>query len=239
MAGYWRQTTETLARLGAVTGLCVFAGWMVINFWPATEPQATIREDSSPSEPSTLEILRSQVRNHPGDWRWSLLLARAQHDNGDREAAVRTLRPLQRLHPDRLEVVTLSALLALEADREEELIKHLNGQFESATAERRLGMGLLMADLRRMSGDSEAASDRYRDLIKTHSQRPEPFLAFALLKRDQGEGDAAIALLRKAIKLNRNPATSAAELKTLERRWALEAARNKPASRALKAATTP
>ena len=114
MAGYWRQTTETLARLGAVAGLCVVTAWMVTNFWLRTDPQATIRKDASHSEPSTLEILKTQVQNHPGDWRWSLLLARAQHDDGDREAAFRTLRSLQRLHPNRLEVITLFALLALD-----------------------------------------------------------------------------------------------------------------------------
>ena len=71
---------------------------MVTNLWPQTQSPATIKKDSSEIAVSVLEILKSQVLKHPSDWRWALLLARAEHEEGDREAAVRTLRPLQRLH---------------------------------------------------------------------------------------------------------------------------------------------
>ncbi len=239
MPGYRRQTQETLVRIGAVAGLCAIAGWMVTNLWPQTHSPATIQKQSSEIEVSGLEILKSQVQKHPSDWRWALLLARAQHEEGDREAAVRTLRPLQRLHPDRLEVVTLWALFAQQSDDGAESIKHLTKRFESLPGARRLKLGLLLADLERLSGESKAASDRYRNLIKDNPQRPEPLLAFALLKRDQGQGDDAMTLLRKAMTLSKNLASTRADLQTLELRWALEAARNRPARAGFKAVTTP
>ena len=212
---------------------------MVTNLWPQTHSPATIQKQSSEIAVSVLEILKSQVLKHPSDWRWALLLARAEHEEGDREAAVRTLRPLQRLHPDRLEVVTLWALFAQQSDDGAESIKHLTKRFESLPGARRLKLGLLLADLERLSGESKAASDRYRNLIKDNPQRPEPLLAFALLKRDQGQGDDAMTLLRKAMTLSKNLASTRADLQTLELRWALEAARNRPARAGFKAVTTP
>ena len=184
-------------------------------------------------------MLKTQVQNHPSDWRWALLLARTHYENGNREAAVRTLRPLQRLHPDRLEVMTLWALLAQETDQVTEPMKQLNKRFDSLPAERRLKLGLLLADLERLSGESKAAANRYRNLINDNPKRPEPLLAFALLKRDQGRGDDAIALLRKAMPLSKNLASTGMDLETLELRWALEAARNRPTSPGPKAVTTP
>lgn len=212
---------------------------MVTNLWPQTQSPATIKKDSSEIAVSVLEILKSQVLKHPSDWRWALLLARAEHEEGDREAAVRTLRPLQRLHPDRLEVVTLWALFAQETDDGAESIKHLSKRFASLPSTRRLKLGLLLADLERLSGESKAASDRYRNLIKDNPQRPEPLLAFALLKRDQGQGDDAMTLLRKAMTLSKNLAPTSTDLQTLELRWALEAARNRPARAGIKAAIIP
>ena len=212
---------------------------MVTNLWPQTQSPATIQKQSSEIAVSVLEILKSQVLKHPSDWRWALLLARAEHEEGDREAAVRTLRPLQRLHPDRLEVVTLWALFAQETDDGAESIKHLSKRFASLPRTRRLKLGLLLADLERLSGESKAASDRYRNLIKDNPQRPEPLLAFALLKRDQGQGDDAMTLLRKAMTLSKNLAPTSTDLQTLELRWALEAARNRPARAGIKAAIIP
>ena len=212
---------------------------MVNKLWPETHSAANIHRESSNNEISGLEILKTQVQNHPSDWRWSLLLARAQYEDGDREAAVRSLRSLQRLHPDRIEVMTLWALVAQENNQSSEPINRLKERFKSLPAERRLKLGLLLADLERLSGESKAASDRYRALIKDNPQRPEPLLAFALLKRDQGQGDDAITLLRKARPLSKNLASTGTDLATLELRWALEAARNRPASPSPKAVTTP
>ena len=212
---------------------------MVTQIWPDKPSATTIQSQSSDNDVSGLEILKIQVQDHPSDWRWALLLARTHYENGNREAAVRTLRPLQRLHPDRLEVMTLWALLAQETDQVTEPMKQLNKRFDSLPAERRLKLGLLLADLERLSGESKAAANRYRNLINDNPKRPEPLLAFALLKRDQGHGDDAIALLRKAMPLSKNLASTGMDLETLELRWALEAARNRPASPGPKAVTTP
>ena len=242
MAGYKRRTTTILARWGAIAGLSLVAGLMVTNLWTETQAPGSSQKHSSKQnsdqETTGLEILKTQAQKHPSDWRWSLLLARAQHEQGDRNAAWRTLKPLQRLHPDRPEVMTLWAHLSMEADQGAALIKRLNDRFQSIPAERRLNLGLLLADLERLSGDSKAASDRYRNLIKENPSRAEPLLAFALLKRDQGQGSAAVALLRKAMSLEQTMAPTSTDLQSFELRWALEAARNKPVSPGVKAVKT-
>ena len=212
---------------------------MVTKLWPGTHSANTTQRQSSDNEISGLEILKIQALNHPSDWRWALLLARAHYVNGDREAAVLTLRPLQRLHPDRLEVMTLWALVAQETNQGADPIKRLKERFDSLPAERRLKLGLLLADLERLSGDSKEASNRYLKLINDNPKRPEPLLAFALLKKDQGFGSEAIALLRKAMPLSQILAPTGPDLETLELRWALEAARNRPARPGPKAETTP
>ena len=239
VAGFRRQSTETLARVGAVAGVCAVAGWMVTQLWTQQNSLATLQNHTSGEGVSGLELLRAQALDHPRDWRWSLLLARAQHDEGDRESALRTLRPLHRLHPDRPEVMALWALLALETNQVAELIKSLNERVNALPAERRLSLGLLLADLQRMSGDAQAAADRYVSLIKDSPQQPEPLLALALLKRDQGQGAEAIDLLRKAMTLDKRLLSPAIDLQTLELRWALEAARNSPIRSGLRAVTTP
>ena len=59
---YRRQTTETLAKLGAVACLCLIAGWMVTQIWPETPFATTLQSQSSDSDVSGLEILKIQVR---------------------------------------------------------------------------------------------------------------------------------------------------------------------------------
>ena len=212
---------------------------MGTKLWPEMHLTTKIQSQSSDNEITGLEILKTHVQKHPSDWRWALLLTHAQYVNGDYEAAVRTLKPLQRLHPDRLEVITLWALVAQETNQGAELIKQVDRSFSSLPKEGRLKLGLLLADLERLSGASKAAANRYRNLINDNPKRPEPLLAFALLKRDQGKGDDAIALLRKALPLSNNLASTGSDLGTLELHWALEAARNRPASTGPKAVTTP
>ena len=135
--------------------------------------------------------------------------------------------------------MALWRLLALEADQSTELIKSLNERLGTTPSDQRLGLGLLLADLQRLSGELKAASDRYRKLIEDNPQKPQPLLALALLKKDQGEGSEAITLLRKAMGLTRQPTGPTNDLQTLELRWALEAARNRPASSGIKAVQAP
>ena len=239
VAGYRSVTSKALASFGAAAVVCVIAGLMLPNLWPEKHSPATIPEPTSDAELSALELLRSQVKNHPKGWRWSLLLAYVQHQNGDRKAAFRTLKPLRILHPDDPEVTALWSLLALEADQGVELIKKLQEQFESTAAEKRLGLGLLLADIERLSGKAKAAASRYRSLIKANPQRPEPLLALALLKKDQGNGTEAIALLRKATTLKQPLTPNRINPRTLELLWGLEAARNSSFKPGLKAVTTP
>ena len=96
-----------------------------------------------------------------------------------------------------------------------------------------------LADLQRQAGEIEAATERYQTLIKESPQRPEPLLALALLKRDDGQGTEAIELLRLAMNKRRTRKPSSGELQTLELRWALEAARNHQIQTGVKADPAP
>jgi len=228
-----------MAGIAAAAAVSATTAWLLSGRWPGTQSRQFNTEPAAGGTLSGLDLLRSQVQKHPRDWRWSLLLAHAQHQQGDRNGAVRTLRPLQRLHPNRQEVMALWSLLALEADQSTELIKSLNERLGTTPSDQRLGLGLLLADLQRLSGELKAASDRYRKLIEDNPQKPQPLLALALLKKDQGEGSEAITLLRKAMGLTRQPTGPTNDLQTLELRWALEAARNRPASSGIKALQAP
>ena len=234
-----RSTTEILAGIGAASAVFAFAAWTLSSNWSGNQSRAISTEQAPGSTVSGLELLRTQVRSHPKDWRWSLLLARAQHLQGDQDGALRTLRPLQRLHPNQPEVLALGGLLALESDRGVELIKSLSERFGVTASDERLRLGLLLADLQRLSGKPEEASDLYRTLIEDNPGKPEPLLALALLRKDQGDGAEAIALLRKALAMTKNLTDIGTDLQTLELRWALEASRNGPASSGLKAVQTP
>ena len=115
-----------MAGIAAAAAVSATTAWLLSGRWPGTQSRQFNTEPAAGGTLSGLDLLRSQVQKHPRDWRWSLLLAHAQHQQGDRNGAVRTLRPLQRLHPNRQEVMALWSLLALEADQSTELIKSLN-----------------------------------------------------------------------------------------------------------------
>lgn len=133
----------------------------------------------------------------------------------------------------------MTSLLALNDQQGAGMIKELEKRFKSMPAGQRLNIGLLLADLQRQAGKTEAATERYQDLIKESPQRPEPLLALALLKRDEGQGNEAIELLRLAMNKRRTRTSSSGKLQTLELRWALEAARNHQIQTGVKADPAP
>lgn len=133
----------------------------------------------------------------------------------------------------------MTSLLALDDQQGAGMISELEERFKSMPAGQRLSIGLLLADLQRQAGEIEAATERYQTLIKESPQRPEPLLALALLKRDDGQGTEAIELLRLAMNKRRTRTPSSGDLQTLELRWALEAARNQQIQTGVKADPAP
>jgi tetratricopeptide (TPR) repeat protein len=208
-------------------GISLLLGWVVADeeFLPRRsrrhdEPQAT-------SSPSSLALVQEQVALNPRDWRWSVLLARAQLSQGDRQAAAITLKRLQTLHPNRLEVISLKSLLSLETGSVQPALDQVSQLFQQSAPKQRLELGLLLADLHRQDGNVKAATSTYERLIKDDPSRVEPLLALALLNRDQGNGNQALALLSQAERLGDDERLQPNNLSSIRLNWALEAARNK------------
>ena len=239
VAGYSRTSPKALVLIGGVACLCAAGAWVVTGPWAQNQTPSSSAEPPRRDGATGMELLRARVAAHPRDWRWSLQLARAQWLAGDAEEAEHTMKPLQRLHPDRPEVLAMTSLLALDDQQGAGMISELEERFKSMPAGQRLSIGLLLADLQRQAGEIEAATERYQTLIKESPQRPEPLLALALLKRDDGQGPEAIELLRLAMNKRRTLTPSSAELQTLELRWALEAARNHQIQTGVKADPAP
>ena len=172
-----------------------------------------------------MALIKEQVESNPRDWRWSLLLARVQLGQGDRQAAAITLKRLETLHPNRLQVIALSGLLSVESRRPQAAVDQVNRQFKQSASTQRLALGLLLADLHRLNGDLPASESLYEQLIKNNPNRIEPLMALALLKRDQGQGDQAIALLNRAARLGGDGRLNQNNLSSTRMRWSLEAAR--------------
>ena len=227
LARFRRQPIRPSHLLMIGIGISLLLGWVVADeeFLPRRsrrhdEPQAT-------SSPSSLALVQEQVALNPRDWRWSVLLARAQLSQGDRQAAAITLKRLQTLHPNRLEVISLKSLLSLETGSVQPALDQVSQLFQQSAPKQRLELGLLLADLHRQDGNVKAAASTYERLIKDDPSRVEPLLALALLNRDQGNGNQALALLSQAERLGDDERLQPNNLSSIRLNWALEAARNK------------
>ena len=227
LARFRRQPIRPSHLLMIGIGISLLLGWVVADeeFLPRRsrrhdEPQAS-------SSPSSLALLQEQVALNPRNWRWSVLLASAQLSQGDRQAAAITLKRLQTLHPNRLEVISLNSLLSLETGSVQPALDQVSQLFQQSAPKQRLELGLLLADLHRQVGNVKAAASTYERLIKDDPSRVEPLLALALLNRDQGNGNQALALLNQAERLGDDERLQPNNLSSIRLNWALEAARNK------------
>lgn len=225
MAGLHFKRLRTSRPLIAGIGISLLIGWVLLDESGLMQRHRLQGESKSKSAPSSMALIKEQVESNPRDWRWSLLLARAQLGQGDRQAAAITLKRLETLHPNRLQVIALSGLLSVELERSQAAVDQVNRQFKQSASPQRLALGLLLADLHRLSGDLPASGSLYERLIKDNPNRIEPLMALALLKRDQGQGDQAIALLNKAARLGGDGRLNQNNLSSTRMRWSLEAAR--------------
>ena len=226
LARFRRQLIRPSHLLMIGIGLSLLLGWVVVD--EEFQPRRSLRHDEpkATSSPSSLTLIQEQVAFNPRDWRWSVLLARAQLSQGDRQAAAITLKRLQTLHPNRLEVISLNSLLSLETGSVQPALDQVSQLFQQSAPKQRLELGLLLADLQRQDGDVKAATSTYELLIKDDPSRVEPLLALALLNRDQGKGDQALALLNQAERLGDGERLNTNNLSSITLNWALEAARN-------------
>lgn len=233
MAGLRNTRIRNVLLLLLGIGFSLLSGWVVAN--NGLLPNQSHRKNQNRIAPASasLKLINEQVAAHPRDWRWSVLLAKTQLSQGNQEAAALTLKRLRALHPNHPDVIALSSFLALKGGQLKPALDQVNKIFQQSTPKQRLKLGLVLADLQRQAGELKAARSTYELLVKENPDRAEPLLALALLKRDQGEGDQALTLLRKAESMKGRSGLDQRKLASTKLNWALEAARNKSTDRRL------
>lgn len=183
----------------------------------------------------SIVLVQSQLERQPKAWRWRLLLSQLLRRSGDRRGADRELALLQRLHPDRMEILEATAWNDLNHGRSQASIERIKRLFEARPKTQRLTLGLLFADLYRQTGQVGEATATYRQLAHENPTDPRPLLALALLQQEQGQSASAQALLAQAQQRQSPEEALRRPLKGLAARWALETARASASAPAFKA----
>ncbi|MEB3158647.1 MAG: tetratricopeptide repeat protein [Synechococcus sp.] len=175
--------------------------------------------------PESIVLVEDQLKAQPKSWRWRLLLSQLEFSNGNTAAAEAHLEQLSVLHPSDPDILQALARLRLQQGRNHEAIATVRAALTTSPSTQRLEVSLLLADLQRQSGATEAAFSTYRQLSKAFPQDPRPLMAQALLQQEQGQQNQALALLESArTKLVANGADTQA-LDALAARWSLRSNR--------------
>ena len=148
--------------------------------------------------PESIVLVQDQIKAHPKVWRWRLLLTQLHLRNGNNSAADAQIQLLTRLHPHQDDVLQTLAQLRLAQGRIEDAKTHLQTAFNASPANKRMNIGLLLADLQRQSGDGAAALNTYQQLSGQDPKDARPVMAQALLLQEQGKKKQAIDLLMLA-----------------------------------------
>jgi len=143
-------------------------------------------------------VLRPWLEQQPGALSLRLLMADLLRLTGDSAGAARELDQLLRLHPTNPEVLQLQVLVDLQEGRAGAAVKRLSDEFSGRAPGQRLELGLLLADLQRQSGQTEAAAALYMQLAAEEPEDARPLLALAMLRQEQGRGREVQNLLHKA-----------------------------------------
>lgn len=147
-------------------------------------------------------LLEQMADQEPQRWSLRLMLAELRRHQSDRSGAERELRQVLTLQPDRLEALQLMALVQLEQGRGKEAETLLQAALQRANQPqpqpRAVGIGLLLGDLQRRLGQAAKADALYQKLATDFPRDQRPVLARALLKQEQGDSKAALALLAEA-----------------------------------------
>ncbi|MFO7628343.1 MAG: tetratricopeptide repeat protein [Prochlorococcaceae cyanobacterium] len=147
-------------------------------------------------------LLEQMADQEPQRWSLRLMLAELRRHQSDRSGAERELRQVLSLQPDRLEALQLMALVQLEQGRGKEAETLLQAALQRANQPqpqpRAVGIGLLLGDLQRRLGQAAQADALYQKLAADFPKDQRPVLARALLKQEQGDSKAALALLAEA-----------------------------------------
>ena len=187
--------------------------------------------------PESIVLVEEQVEARPKDWRWRLLLSQLELRNGNTKQAEIQLQKLIQLQPTNVEVLQAQALLRLQQGRPQEAIATVQEALANDNLTNRVTTGLLLADLQRQSGASNAALSTYKKLSKDNPKDARPFMAQALLMKEQGKHGEARQLLATA-RLRQSAANAETQaIDALAARWGVVT--NQTSSPSATAATEP
>ena len=142
-----------------------------------------------------ITLLEQMADQDPGRWSLRLLLADLRRNANDRSGAERELRQILNQDPGQIEALQRMALLQLEQGRGREArtqLQDLHRQAQTPTLRpQALAIGLLLADLMQRKGDLPAAAQLNQQLSQQFPSDARPWLALALVRQQQGDGQAS------------------------------------------------
>ena len=142
-----------------------------------------------------IDLLEQMADQEPGRWSLRLLLADLRRTAHDRSGAERELRQILNQDPGQIEALQRMALLQLEQGRGREARSQLQGLLSKAQTPslqpQALAIGLLLADLMQRQGDLPAAAQLNQQLSQQFPSDARPWLALALVRQQQGDGQAS------------------------------------------------
>ena len=142
-----------------------------------------------------ITLLEQMADQDPGRWSLRLLLADLRRNANDRSGAERELRQILNQDPGQIEALQRMALLQLEQGRGREArtqLQDLHRQAQTPTLRpQALAIGLLLADLMQRQGDLPAAAQLNQQLSQQFPSDARPWLALALVRQQQGDGQAS------------------------------------------------
>ena len=149
-----------------------------------------------------IALLEQMADQESGRWPLRLLLADLRRNANDRSGAERELRQILNQDPGQIEALQRMALLQLEQGRGNEARAQLQGLLAKVHRPKpqpqALAIGLLLADLLQRQGDLAAAAQLNQQLGQEFPSDARPWLALALVRQQQGNGQAAQRALIQA-----------------------------------------
>jgi len=149
-----------------------------------------------------IALLEQMADQESGRWSLRLLLADLRRNANDRSGAERELRQILNQDPGQVEALKRMALLQLEQGRGSEARTQLQALLKQAQTPspqpQALAIGLLLADLMQRQGDLPAAAQLDQQLSEQFPRDARPWLALALVRQQQGDGQASQRALVQA-----------------------------------------